>query len=300
MSAPLLVVDAPFLLYRSFFALPESITGAEGKPIGALLGGANLLLRAAVEREPRAIVLCFGAEAAAYRVHLYPGYHAARPPVPQALQWQFDKAEEFFAGFGWHCRDAEDLEADDLLGSYAMAEAAAGGSTLILTGDRDMYQCVGDHAAVLYLKQGSSGFETVDAEEVGRRYGIAPAQVPDFIALRGDPSDGLPGAPGIGEKTAAALLHSHDTLEGALKAVGTPAAPKLDSGERPRVAAALRDNAEELRAFREIALLRTVELERPPDGATDLSKGAKIAAAFGMGQLARRLEAATSLVDLRT
>ena len=137
--------------------------------------------------------------------------------------------------------------------------------------------------------------------EVKRRYGIAPAQYPEFIALRGDPSDGLPGAPGIGEKTATALLHSHDTLEGALKAVGTAAALKLDSGERPRVAAALRDNGEELRAFREIALLRTVELERPPDGATDLSKGAKTAAAFGIGLSS--LDGSrprTSLVDLRT
>ena len=299
MSVPLLVVDAPFLMYRSFFALPESITGAEGRPVGALLGGANVLLRAAAEVGPRAIVLCFGAEAARYRVELYSPYHAARPPVPEALQWQFNRAVEFFTGFGWSCQSSDELEADDLLGSYALVEAAAGGSTLIMTGDRDMYQCVGDHASVLYLKSGAAGFETVDAAEVERRYGIEPAKVPDFIALRGDPSDGLPGAPGIGEKTAAELLRHHGTLEGVLAAVGTSERPKLDHGERPRVAAALRDHAEEVRAFREIALLRTVELERPPDAPTDLPGGARTAEQFGLGQLSGRLAAADSLADLR-
>jgi DNA polymerase-1 len=298
MSAPLLAVDAPFLLYRSFFALPQSITGVDERPVGALLGAANVLLRVAAERSPRAIVLCFGAEAATYRVELYPAYHAARPPVPDALGWQFSVAGEFFAGFGWASLGSDQLEADDLLGSLANVEAAAGGETLILTGDRDMYQCAGDRTRVLYLKSGTTGFETVDAHEVIRRYGIEPALVPDFIALRGDPSDGLPGAPGIGPKTAAEVLRRHGSLEAAIAAVGTPEAPKLDHGERPKLAAAIRDNAAELRAFREIALLRTVELDRPPDAPTDLAGGAALASRFGLGQLSRRLAAASSLADL--
>jgi DNA polymerase-1 len=298
MSAPLLAVDAPFLLYRSFFALPQSITGVDERPVGALLGAANVLLRVAAERSPRAIVLCCGAEAATYRVELYPAYHAARPPVPDALGWQFSVAGEFFAGFGWASLGSDQLEADDLLGSLANVEAAAGGETLILTGDRDMYQCAGDRTRVLYLKSGTTGFETVDAHEVIRRYGIEPALVPDFIALRGDPSDGLPGAPGIGPKTAAEVLRRHGSLEAAIAAVGTPEAPKLDHGERPKLAAAIRDNAAELRAFREIALLRTVELDRPPDAPTDLAGGAALASRFGLGQLSRRLAAASSLADL--
>ena len=141
MSAPLVVVDGPFLLYRSFFALPDSIKGVDSRPVNALLGGANVLLRLIGDRDPRAIVVCFGAEAAAYRVELYPPYHADRPPVPDALQWQFDQAPSFWAEFGWLSADQAELEADDLLGSFAKAEAAAGGTTLILTGDRDMYQC---------------------------------------------------------------------------------------------------------------------------------------------------------------
>ena len=105
MSRPLLAVDAPFLLYRSFFALPDSIKGADGNSVNALLGSANALLRIAADRDPRAIVVCFGAEAAEYRVALYPPYHADRPPVPDALAWQFERAPRFFEAFGWSTED---------------------------------------------------------------------------------------------------------------------------------------------------------------------------------------------------
>jgi DNA polymerase-1 len=293
MSGPLLVADAPFLLYRSFFALPDSIRGAEGRPVNAMLGATNLLLRIAAEVAPRAVVICLGAEQAPYRVELYAGYHAQRPPMPADLAWQFGKAPELFTALGWQVEDAAELEADDLLGAYAELEAKGGGETLLLTGDRDMYQCVDEHTRVLYLKQGSSGFETIDAAEVERRYGIPPALVADFIALRGDPSDGLPGAPGIGEKTAATLLRRHGTLDALLAAVA-----EGDAGERPRIVFALREHADALRAYREIARLRPVDVTRPSDGATDLPGGAAAASALGMGALAGRLESATSLADL--
>lgn len=289
MSAPLLVVDAPFVLYRSFYALPDSIKGADGHPVNALLGAINVLLRAAADLRPRAIVLCFGAEAAAYRVELYPAYHAARPPVPDPLERQFARAAELFDAFGWVSLSRDELEADDLLGSLAGVEAAAGGRTRILTGDRDMYQCASAETAVLFLKSGQIGFEAVDSDEVQRRYGIPPALVPDFIALRGDPSDGLPGAPGIGAKTAADLLSRHGSLEAALAAA---------SSERPRVAAALRDHADELRAFREIAVLRTVEVARPADRETDLAGGAAAARELGMDRLAQRLDQARTLAEI--
>jgi 5'-3' exonuclease len=206
MPGPLLAVDAPFVLYRSFYALPDSITGPDGRPVNALLGATNLLLRIAADRSPRAIVLCFGAEAAPYRVELFPSYHADRPPVPDGLAWQFERAPKLFSAFDWEIRSADDVEADDLLGSLAEVEANAGGHALVVTGDRDMFQLVGDRVSVLLLKSGISGFEEMDPAAVMRRYGVGPGLVPDFIALRGDPSDGLPGAPGIGPKTAATLL----------------------------------------------------------------------------------------------
>jgi DNA polymerase-1 len=289
--APLVVVDGPFVLYRSFFALPDSIKGLDDHPVNALLGGANVLLRLIADRAPRAVVICFGAEAAAYRTELYPPYHAARPPVPDALQWQFDHAEEFFGAFGWSSASDERFEADDLLGSYATVEADAGGQTQIMTGDRDMYQCADASTTVVFLKQGSAGFDDVDRAEVIKRYGVPPELVPDFIALRGDPSDGLPGAPGIGPKTAAELLSEHGSLEAALEA-----APK--GRMRPRVAGALIDNADELRAFKDIATLRSVDVSRPEDRPTDLDGGADAAERLGMRRLAERLRAAQSASDL--
>src|SRR5258707_2515863 len=141
MARPLIAVDAPFLLYRSFFALPDSIKGTDGHSVNALLGSANALLRIAADRDLRAIVVCFGAEAAEYRVELYPPYHADRPPLPDALAWQFEQAPGFFEAFGWTTESSPELEADDLLGSLASAEVAAGADALIVTGERDMYQC---------------------------------------------------------------------------------------------------------------------------------------------------------------
>jgi DNA polymerase-1 len=292
MPPPLLAVDAPFVLYRSFFALPDSIRGVDGHPVNALLGAANILLRIAADRLPRAIVACFGAEAAAYRTQLYPGYHAARPAVPDALAWQFAQAPAFFGAFGWAVETAPALEADDLLGSLAAAERDAGGRALLATGDRDMYQCVDERVSVVFLTARASGFEEVDPAEVMRRYGVSPALVPDFIALRGDPSDGLPGAPGIGPKTAAELLCAHGSLEGAIAAAGRPG--KL----RPRTAAVLTEHADELRAFREIATLRIVVLARPADRPTDLAGGAEMARRYGLNRLAERLQQARDVSDL--
>jgi 5'-3' exonuclease len=287
--APLLAVDGPYVLYRSFYALPDSITGADGRSVNALLGATNLLLRIAADRRPRGIVVCWGAEAADYRVELFPLYHADRPPAPDALDWQFQQAPELFGAFGWSSESAPDLEADDLLGSLASVEVAAGGDALIVTGDRDMYQCADAHVRVLFLKSGLSGFEEIDPAGVKQRYGIDPALVPDFIALRGDPSDGLPGAPGIGPKTAAELLARHGSLEAAIAGA---------VHERPRVTAALQDNADELRAFKDIATLRTAAVTRPPDRATDLAGGAQAARRYGLNRLAERLEQATDISEL--
>jgi 5'-3' exonuclease len=291
LSAPLLAVDAPSVLYRAFFALPKTIRGSGDRPVNALLGTINMVLQVVLEHEPRAVVFCFGPDAAEYRVALYPRYHADRPPVPDELAWQFEEAPLLFDAFGWTTAADERLEADDVLHSLAAAEVESGGRALLLTGDRDLFQCVGESVRVLYLKTGVKGAEPVDAAEVVRRYGIPPELVPDFIALRGDPSDGLPGAKGIGEKTAADLLRRHGSLEGAIAGA---------LRERsPRVRGALRDSADELRAFKEIATLRRVPVERPPDRPTDLAGGAKAAHALGMKRLATRLERSISTSEER-
>ena len=218
MTAPLLVVDAPSMLFRAFYALPDTIKGADGQPVNALLGTANLILREIEEHCPRAVVLCFGPDAADYRVELFDGYHAERPDVPDLLAPQFLDARPFFEAFDWIVADSDSFEADDLLGSLREPRDR-GGRTHARDDRRPRHVPVRRRPVqVLYVRTGGKqGAELVDAAEVKRRYGVPPELVPDFIALRGDPSDGIPGAKGIGEKTAAELLQRHGSLEAAIE-----------------------------------------------------------------------------------
>ena len=285
MGAPLLAVDAPSMLFRAFYALPSKIVGADGKPVNALLGTANLVLREVEAHAPRAVVLCFGPDAAHYRTELYPAYHEGREEeMPDELAPQFAKSRDFFEAFGWTVASSEDLEADDLLGTYARREAEAGGHALLLTGDRDMYQCAAEGVTVLYVRTGGKGAEPVGPEEVRERYGIGPQLVPDFIALRGDPADGLPGAKGVGPKTAAELLRRHGSLEAILD--------NAIREQRPKLREALIEGREELLAFKDIATLRDAGVERPPDAPTDWAAAAAAARERGMNRLAERLAAA--------
>jgi 5'-3' exonuclease len=286
MAGPLLAVDAPSMLFRAFYALPESIKGGGETPVNALLGTANLVLREVEAHDPRAVVLCFGPDAADYRVELFDGYHSDRPEVPEGLVPQFDDARAFFEAFGWVVHWHDSLEADDLLGSYARREEQSGGRALVMTGDRDMYQCASDRVTILYVRTGSRGAEEVDPAEVRKRYGVPPALVPDFIALRGDASDGIPGAKGIGEKTAADLLSRHGSLEAVL------AGALRESSARVR--GALTDQRDELLRFREIATLQQVDVELPPDRPTDWKGAAAAASERGMNRLAERLEKAAA------
>jgi DNA polymerase-1 len=282
-SQPLLVADVPWLLYRSFFALPQSIVGRQGHPVNALLGTANALLAAVAACEPRAVAACTGAEDASYRVKLYPGYHAHRDPMPATLAWQWRKAPDLFEALGFTVSSGGELEADDVMFSYAQLESAAGGSALLFTADRDLFAAVAERVGILALARDGSA-SRIGPEQVRERYGIDPELVADFIALRGDPSDGLPGAPGVGAKTAADLLRRYGSLEGAL------AAAHAGTDMTPRIAAALDDNAALLRTFKEVATLQRVALKRPRDRLTDHTRGAQAARKLGMSALAKRLE----------
>jgi 5'-3' exonuclease len=301
MPAPLLIADVPWLLYRSFFALPKSIVGADGQPVNALLGTVNALVAMLEARPARAVAACMGAEEAVYRVALYPGYHAQRDPMPPELRAQWDKAPALLESLGWTVGTSEDLEADDVMFSYALAETSAegqsgdrdkgiddglgSGQALLMSGDRDMYQAVNDRVSVVLPGKGGGAPTEIGPEQVQERYGIDPALVTDFIALRGDPSDGLPGAPGIGAKTAAELLNEYGPLENVLGA-----AERDDSDMRLRTATKLSENAELLRTFKRIATLVPIDgIVRPPDRATDFAAGADAAKKLGMRQLATRL-----------
>ena len=219
MTAPLLAVDTPSMLFRAFYALPKTIVGPDGKPVNALLGAANLILRE-VETAPAAR----GRPLLRARRRRLPDRALPRLPrrarggdARRALPPQFADCRDFFEAFGWTVAASDDLEADDLLGTYAKREAEAGGRALLLTGDRDMYQCADrrGHGALRPHRRQRRRSRSARTE-VRERYGIGPELVPDFIALRGDPSDGLPGAKGVGPKTAAELLREHGSLEAIL------------------------------------------------------------------------------------
>jgi 5'-3' exonuclease len=294
MAPPLLLADVPWLLYRSYFALPKSVADADGNPVNALLGTVNALLGAigslASDGGVRAVVACMGAEQADYRVELYPPYHAHRDPMPPELARQWELAPGLLATLGWLDASSDSLEADDVMFSYARVERENGGQALLMTGDRDLYGAVDERVAVLELGKGGRTAQLGPAE-VRERYGVEPALVPDFIALRGDPSDGLPGAPGVGAKTAAELLQRYGPLEDVLDAANALASKvRREAGEMTtRTAATLREHDAQLRDFKRIATLQRIDVELPPDRATDYAAGADEAAELGMRRLAERL-----------
>jgi 5'-3' exonuclease len=300
MADVLVIADVPWLLYRSFFALPKSIVDGQGHPVNALLGTVNAVLAVLDARLParraRGVVACMGAEQADYRVALYPAYHAHRDPMPAELAEQWERAPELLASLGWNFSTSEDLEADDVMFSYARCEEEAGGRALLLTGDRDLFGAVSERVAVAELRKGAVESE-IGPAQVRERYGVPPELVPDFIALRGDPSDGLPGAPWIGAKTAAELLQAHGSLESLLLAAGASTGPgtaaaavRAASVMRPRIAAVLREHAQLLLSFKRIATLQRIEVDRPEDRETDWEGGALLAREMGMRRLAERLE----------
>jgi DNA polymerase-1 len=251
--------------------------------VNALLGAANLILRVIEEHDPRAVVVCFGAEAAHYRKEAYEPYHAARPELDPELAHQYTLVKDWFESFGWTVASHDSLEADDLLASYAEAEEAAGGEAIIMTGDRDMFQCTGERVKVLYVSTGKN-MQLMGPPEVEERYGIPPALVPDFIALRGDPSDGIPGAKGIGEKSGAELLRKHGSLEDAMRAAAR--------GElKPGMQKALLDDPDLILMFKHIATVQIVDVKPPKDTPLDRERASARAAELGMGALSKRLAA---------
>lgn len=299
MTAPLLVVDAPSILYRSYFAMPKDILGSDGRPVGAVLGFVRFVMNeidactdaAAGIPGPRAVVICFGAEEASYRVELLPAYHAHRDPMPDDLRPQFELAAEVSALLGWRVSQHSTLEADDLLGAYAALEHAARSPARLVTGDRDIFQCVTANVHVRFPQGRERGVATVDPAGVAEWVGCAPSQVPELIALRGDTSDGIPGAPGIGAKTAAALLAQYGTLERVIAQAQAVAAGDAypASPLSQKRAESIATGAEQLRVYLKVAQLQPVAVQRPADAETDWAAGALAARERGMERLAEAL-----------
>ena len=269
---PLLVIDGDSFAHRSYHALPKTILRSGRKPAGAILGFANLLLRLYREEQPRAVLIAWDTlEVPTYRHEKYPAYQSGRE-FDDALIEQLYVLPEFVAACGFQNAKASGFEADDFLAAAAAAEEKRGGTVLIASGDRDTFQLASDSTTILYPVRGGD-MARVDPAEVRARYDVDPVQVPDFIALRGDPSDKLPGAKGVGVIGAATLLQRYGTLETALAAGRFPA------------------QAEDLRLFRSIATMNpNAPLPSLRSQKPTWNKAAALARNWELNQLAKRLE----------
>jgi exodeoxyribonuclease III len=269
---PLLVIDGDSFAHRSDHALPKTILRKGRRPAGAILGFANMLLRLYQAEQPRAVLVGWDTlEEPTYRHEKFPAYQSGRD-FDDAIIEQLDALPEFVAACGFANVKAAGYEADDFLASAVAAEERRGGAALVASGDRDTFQLVSDRTTVLYPVRAGE-MARIGPAEVRERYGVEPRQVPDFIALRGDPSDKLPGAPGVGPAGAASLLRTYGTLEQALKA-----------GRFATI-------ADKLRLYRSIATMdRRAPLPSLKNQKPTWSAAAKLARAWELNQLAERLE----------
>src|ERR1700733_3849342 len=214
---PLLVIDGDSFAHRSYHALPKTIRRSDGKAAGAILGFANFVLRLYADERPRAVIVGWDSlEASTKRHEMFPAYQSGREFDDDLIE-QLKVLPELVAAFGFANAKAPGYEADDFLAAAVSDEERAGGSALVASGDRDSFQLASSRTTILYPSRGGE-IARIGPEEVRQRYGVDPNQVPDFIALRGDPSDKLPGAAGVGPKRAAQLLQRYRTLDGVLEA----------------------------------------------------------------------------------
>ena len=215
MSRPLLVVDGDSLAHRAYHGLPKTIRRAGGRPGNALVGFANFLVRLWDAEHPRAVLVAWDTlEVPTYRNESLPEYQSGRE-FEDGIVEQLALLPPFVESFGFAVAKAAGYEADDFL---AAAAAHSEGAVVIATSDRDAFQLVSDRVTVLQPVKGVSELARIGPAEVRERYGVSPEQVPDFIALRGDSSDRIPGAPGVGPKTAASVLGEFGSLDAALAA----------------------------------------------------------------------------------
>jgi DNA polymerase-1 len=269
---PLLVVDGDSFAHRAYHALPKTIQSRGGRPGGALVGFANFLIRLFENERPRAVLVGWDTlDAPTYRHQAFPAYQSGRHFDPELLE-QLDLLPGFVAACGFANAKAPGYEADDFLAAAVAREERRGGTAIVASGDRDTFQLASQSTTIVQpVKAGE--IARIGPQEVRARYGVDPAQVPDFIALRGDPSDKLPGAKGVGAIGAAALLQKYGTLEKMLKAGRFPA------------------QADALRLYRKIATMdASAPLPALRDQTPTWAKAAALARDWQLPRLAERLD----------
>jgi len=236
MTRPLLVIDGDSFAHRAYHGVPKSVRRRGNKGGGAILGFANFLLRLYAQEKPRAVLVGWDTlDAPTYRHRALATYQSGRVFDAELVD-QLDILPQFVARCGFACAKAPGYEADDFLAAAVAQEERRGGTAIVASGDRDAFQLASDRTTILQPVRAGE-MARIGPAEVRERYGVEPTQVPDFIALRGDPSDKIPGLPGVGPRGAASLLRRYDSLEAAL-AQGSFAA-----------------QAEQLRLYRSIATM---------------------------------------------
>jgi DNA polymerase-1 len=239
-----LLVDAYSLVYRAFFALPPLSTSS-GRPINAAYGFQRMLHRMLREEKPSHVIACFDAGIPPERLAAVPQYKAQRPHMPDDLRPQFPIVRRILAAYGIPVIEIEGEEADDCIATIVTVAAERRLDSVIVSGDLDLLQLVGPHCIVVVTKRGISDLMRYDGDAVRERYGLAPEQLPDYRGLKGDPSDNLPGVPGIGEKTATKLIAQFGSLDALLA--------NTDAVTPSRIAQLLREHAAQARACRDVS-----------------------------------------------
>jgi len=251
----LLIIDAYALVYRAFFALPP-LTTSGGTPVNAAYGFQRMLHRVLIDEKPTHVVACFDAGIPAERFEAVPEYKANRAQTPDELRPQFALVRRILDAYGIQIVEVENEEADDCIATIITRAAERRLNCVIVSGDLDLLQLANPHCTVVVTRRGISEMARYDVAAVHERYGLAPEQLPDFRGLKGDPSDNLPGVPGIGEKTAAKLIAQFGTLDTLLA--------NVDSVTPKRIAQLLREHADKARRCRDVSLAKR-DLSITPD-----------------------------------
>ena len=274
MKRPLLVIDGDSLAHRAYHALPKTIRRADRRPSNAIVGFTNFLLGLWDSEQPRAVLVGWDTlEVPTYRHQAFESYQGGREFDDELLE-QLALLPQLVEAFGFASAKAAGYEADDFLAAAVVAEEKRRGTAVVATSDRDSFQLASERTTILQPVRGVSEIARIGPAEVRERYGVEPAQVVDFIALRGDPSDRLPGAPGVGPKKAADLLRQYGSLEEAIAAGRFTAL------------------AEELRLYRRIASLdASAPLPPLPDQTPSWAEASSLLSAWGMNAVAERVAA---------
>jgi DNA polymerase-1 len=250
----IILIDGNSLVYRAFFALPTTLANSKGQITNAVYGFTSMLLKLLKDERPDVVIVAFDRAAPTFRHEQFEDYKAHREPTPDDLISQFPLVKEVLRALNIPTYELDGFEADDILATLASQAEAEDDDVLVVTGDRDAFQLVDDHIKIMTTRKGISDIVVYDRAKVVERYGVTPEQVPDYLALKGDASDNIPGVPGIGEKTAAKLIQQYGSVEEMLA--------NLDKIDNKRWRAMLEDNAAEAELSKRLAILeRDVPIE---------------------------------------